>query len=527
MPDLAFTDAERDARFKRIGAPVAAIADLREVRDRFQKERDRVTLELEVNGVLSQFRLSGVRIGENTDADGIIFLRVFDETPGAGEARIRGYTTTADRTANTNHVFNAEGNDGATLTVDEANSSGLDVDGDDQVVIGTVAGNDSDAQLRCLLDWRIHFRNVYGGEVDDRIDGDQAAFDAMLDACDVAVDGISSALDAFGDAFDALMLGQVRDEIRSGERNVAVVGRSVDDGAVTIRKSGVLVDLARAMALNSGGSGEIHVLPFDLTASSVTFVSSNNGVFSMSAPTLLNSARAGRVTFRLQKPFDASGAETFKAILKLDGLSGPGAEVEGEGVLTVGKTYRSNILGIGTALMSRSFTKTGDAGNADLAAASAVSAIDGETTGNTAAGKFTVQVVANGSNWDFEFYKTTDTGQLTTANLVAKATNIATGAVFTATEQNGSGLTVSWQAGSGPTTTNTVTLDINQGEIVETDGELVPDSAFYDVTKGTNRGRFQDIIAKLRLTGLNTDASASVDDSFARANTVAEILQEP
>ena len=524
MADPSLTDAQRDAIFKRLGVPVAMIADVREFADRFRLNRERLVLEKELNGVLSKFSLTGIRIGENTDADGIIYIRVFDEDPGAGQAKVRGYTSAASRTADAgDHIFTGSAADGGTVTLAEANSSGVS----GTVVIGTVSANDSNPILRVLLDWRKHVRNVFGGEVDDKLDDDPELSAALT----IAIAGIGDALEralnsAAVGALDAVIMRTLRTEFSSTSSTPVTVQRSVDssNGAVSLRYGGVLADVDNDMEDNTGGSGEIHILPFDLSAGSVTGDGDNAGAFSASGPTLLNNARVGRYTFRLVKEFNSAGREEFQAELK---LSDEPTTIRGTGRLRVGAVYRDPDLGISSLTINRSFTKTDDAGNADLAAASAVSSIDGETTGNTASGQLGVQIDANASNWDISFYKTTDTSQFTSANLVAKATNIATAAVFTATEQNGSGLTVSWQVGSAPTDTNTVTLDINQFEIQEIGGNLVADSFYFDVTKGTNRGRFSEIISRAKRIGLNSDASASVDDSFARANTFAELLQEP
>ena len=525
--DLALTDAQRDAIFKRLGLYVAVEADLREVFRRFLLDRVRILPEFwnvaGAGAVLSDLALTGVRIGENTDVDGVIYLRVFDSDPAPGSAKVRGYTSAADRTADAGaHIFTGSAADGATITLAAANSSGVS----GTVLIGTVTANDSTPQARCLLDWKLHARNLLGGEVDDRLDFDADAFTIFKATCDAFAASIQGAIVSFATAMDDFLLTLVADQIRSGAANVATVSRTVaSDGEVTLRQSGLLADLADDMEDNTGGSGEIEVLTYGLTASAVTFDGDNAGVGTMAAPTLLGTAIPGTVTARLVKAFDAAGREEFELTLKpSDGT----AAIVGAGTLRVGATYRDPALGISSALLTRTFAKTGDGTNVHFAAATSVTSMTGETTGNTAAGQLTARVVANGAAWDFEFYKTTDTTQLTDANLVAKATAIATGAVFTATEQNGSGLEIAWRAGSAPVTANNVTLDIQQWEIVASGGRLTPDSFSWTVTlSATARGYFNDIIGKLRAITLNEDASPSVDDSFASANTVVQMLQVP
>ena len=71
--------------------------------------------------VLTTWSLTGVRPGFNTDAGNRIYVKLEDETPGAGQARVSLYSDSA-RTA---LVAQGSAADSSTITLAEQNSSGL------------------------------------------------------------------------------------------------------------------------------------------------------------------------------------------------------------------------------------------------------------------------------------------------------------------------------------------------------------------------------------------------------------------
>lgn len=530
MADRAITDALRDQVFKRLGAVVALASDAEETRDRFLLARSRLLLQLELNGVLSQFRLSGIRIGENTHASGVIYLRVFDETPGAGQARVRGYLSTADRAADTNHVFSAEGADGATLTVNEANSSGIGLTGSgDQVVIGTVAANDQNPHLYCLIPWREHVGNIFGREIDDRLDDDQDVRDAVTTVITQMRGDYETARLRAISLLNTVIARTIRTEFDVAALAPLGISRTVDasTGAVSLQFAGVLPETSNHMEDNTAGAGEIDVRQHQTTAGAVTADPDNAGVGTVSVQ-LLSQALPGTVTIRLVKEFDEVGLEEFVVEQSVDDL--PGVQIRGTGRARVGAVYRDLALGIQSLTISRTFTKSGDGGDTDFAAGSALTNMSGETTLNTAAGRLGLEIVANASNWDIHFHSTTDTSQFTTATRVASALDIATAAVFTATQVNSSGLEITWQLGSGPAAgAKAYHLDINQWEVQEQNDSLVADAFTFVISLGTDRGRFNRLLSRRLQFALNADAAGgeTVDENFARANTVLDLLQDP
>jgi hypothetical protein len=128
----------------------------------------------------------------------------------------------------------------------------------------------------------------------------------------------------------------------------------------------------------------------------------------------------------------------------------------------------------------------------------------GESSDNTNAGLLYGTVAANGSNWDISLYSD---ASKPTASLVAKATNIAASAVFTATARNRSGLTVIGKMAAGPAAGNTFTVDL---KVFSTDGRAdgAPDRFTFLVTLASI-GAWQEEIAELYHYYGESDAAAS------------------
>lgn len=84
-------------------------------------------------GVLGTWSLTGIRPTFNTDAANILYVKLEDETPGAGQARVSLYKDSA----RTSLVAQGSAANGATATLAEQNSSGLS----GTVVLGTVSAS--------------------------------------------------------------------------------------------------------------------------------------------------------------------------------------------------------------------------------------------------------------------------------------------------------------------------------------------------------------------------------------------------
>lgn len=87
----------------------------------------------DTGSVLSALTLTGIRPGFNTAAGGLLYGKLTDESPGAGQALVQVYSDSG-RTA---LVASGSGNNGTTVTLAEQNSSGLS----GTIAIGTVSAS--------------------------------------------------------------------------------------------------------------------------------------------------------------------------------------------------------------------------------------------------------------------------------------------------------------------------------------------------------------------------------------------------
>ena len=165
--------------------------------------------------------------------------------------------------------------------------------------------------------------------------------------------------------------------------------------------------------------------------------------------------------------------------------------------------------------LTRTFDKNStDGSDLNLAAATGATAptVTGITRQNSDGGTLYIEVVANGANWNFEFYKASTK---VAADLVAKATNIATAANFTATQQNRSGLQVAWKAGSAPVDAADVQLDANLFSTgTATQGA---DQFSFSITRSV-KGEIQDFVRRYLGWKLNEGASPTIADAVLQRN---------
>lgn len=283
-------------------------------------------------------------------------------------------------------------------------------------------------------------------------------------------------------------------------------------GNVSRSRTGWFYTVADAMEDETTG-GEQDVVKRTVAASAGTFSADNDGSGTVASHTPAEKAIAGRWRFKIVD--DTLGSERFDFEFTADEgdftLTGSGPQV---GMLWSGPN------GFGPITVLRTLTKTNDGSNVNLAATSACT-VTGETDQNTDNGVLYWIVVANGSNQDFEFYKSST---LHSSKLVAKAINIADAAAFTAVQQNASGIEVVWTAGSNPVATTTGQLNLNVFKLENDAGK--PDEFYVDVTVSGTPGLIQTILAEEFDAQLNSDTSGSesIPDNYAKAGTFVPFL---
>ena len=446
------------------------LLELRQHRFRYERNEVRVEDVNDFNANTSSWVLYGVNPGVNTDANGELFVRcvasggdwivtLFLASGGGAGDRVAVSGVTAD---------------GATATFTALNGYGIS--GTCLLDATVVAEIDDVHKLRCFTDYPVRDVQVFEGT---------ESFDATLRpivlASNIAVaDALKAAEASLVDAFRQCLIVYVASRINAASSIPLDKGYDVEDGAVSLIIKGILEDLRLAMIDNTTPQSITQAV---IAAGSVAFASGNVGLGTMVTPTMLEKALPGTITWRCSD--ETLGSEQFLASLR---RSDDGSIVEGKNPLYVGKEWKDADIGVSSAVLLRSLSKTGDGTNIYFSVLSSGWSVTGESTSNTNNGVLYPSIVANGGAWDISFYKSS--ARLST-DLVAKATSIANNAVFSAVAQRRSGLTVNGTAGSAMAAWSSGTLLLNAFK------SGPPADVFTSAVTRTSAGDIQKFLAEL------------------------------
>lgn len=510
--NLAHTDAEW-LRFlgRELGyAFFAPLRLLREVRDRFGDARTQVLNLVDWNSNISSITLSGVNFGTNCTTEGRLYVRI---VANGGNWDCNIYKATGggggDLVATATNVA-ASG----TGTLTASNSSGLT----GSVTLGSsiTAETNDRHQLLCFPDFRQMLSYIFTGT--DSIEDDEASRKAALDA----YDRIASKLD---EAIAELLLGVNRWAISAPGNPVArgnKFGKTqetglfadgpLDDGSGTITRgrTGLFEWLRLAMGDEATGSTQDLVKRTPSAAAGV-FSSANTGSGTVASHTPGQQCPAS--IWRFVCVDDTIGSEKFRTIISRTRTGDDRVNTDSS-LLTIRKAW-SGPLGFGPITLARTYTKSGDGSNVNLATVASLTVV-GETAQNTNAGVLYWKIESNAANWDISFF---NSSTLHSSTLVAKATNVATAAVFVAEPQNSSGLTVTWTVGSAPVTSTNSTLALNCFKTQNSQG--VPDEFSVTVSVAASPGVYMSILADETNAALrgDTSGSESISDNYVKAGT--------
>ena len=484
MPNPVRTQAQFDAFADRWLHPLRKAAAIKELLERFQKTDTVIVEQGDVSSYVGTWDLDGVVIGTNTDSAGRIFVRI----TGTGPYTVKGYKATGG--GGGDEMFTGAGAAGATVTLTAVNSSGIT----GTVVLGgsPAAATGDTIRLRCLPGMALFDRAVFTGS--DSRDGDliaaHQAFNAQAVRALTSLEQSAAAIMRRPDVVEWTAAF-----VKSGTGNgLFSPATEVDDDAVTLAVTGVIEDLREAMEDNT----TVQSIPVTtLSSGSVVYDSGNAGAGVLAVGAALPVMTAGTL---ILKCTDEAPPERFEVTFRPDDVTEP--TLVGQNDLVVGKEWNDPAIPLSLTL-ARDYTKTGDGSNVNL------SATDGSFTGvtrsNSDGGVLYGKTVANGSNWNLEFYKDSARTQL-----VAKATNIATAAAFTATQQNRSGLSVSWTAGSAPVNGNTYSIDANLFSVGP------PADVISLPISRSATGVIQDLVRRLVGWYLNQSGSPTIPDSLVQ-----------
>jgi hypothetical protein len=265
-------------------------------------------------------------------------------------------------------------------------------------------------------------------------------------------------------------------------------------------------------------AGEQRVLYRNPSATAGVFASSNVGKGTTSAPALSDAGQAGRWNFVCNRGTDSgnwNGDERFTAQFTPTDTTKPSYTASVD--LQIGKVWNGT-RGTGPLTAVRTYARA--VGSDTHFAAASFASFSGENSENTNAGLLYAKVTGTTPNFIYSFY--TDSGYLA-SSLVAQATGLSAATVFTATQQNASGLSVTWKSGSAPVAGNVAEIDCQP--FVVDNGSGVPDSWYFDITVPSAYGLIQETFGDELGAALNA-ASSGVDwdDKKMKAGTFYPFL---
>lgn len=520
MPNLGHTQAEwtHFAGEEEGYCWLVPMRRLEELANSFLLERIRITNDSDKNNNISYIDLTGVVYGTNTDTQGRIRVRF---VANAGNWDVRLYRATGAGAGDlVAHVTNVAA--GSTTALIADNSSGI---GGTIKIAGSITAEADDVHyLRVWADFRL-VAKAFETDADSLTDTNaSASYKAMLDAYTAAGNAIRGALAGFTSAFSRFAISDTgvpvakgRAFLLSADGTVFSESQRTDaDGNIVVDQSGLLTTQRVDMLAETTG-GTQDVIKRIPSAGAGVFPAANFGLGSVASHTPGEGAQTMSITATCVRGVDtgALGSEEFSISYNyLD---------KGQRVvrtmplnLRVNKTW-TGLLGIGPISLVRTFSKTGDGADLNLAAVTGATkpTVTGETNSNSDNGVYYWLVVTNGAAFNFEFYKS---ATYATETLVAKATNVAAAGTINASTQNGSGLTIGMTAGSAPVAGTTGTLNLNPFKVQN--ASRIADSFTIAVTVAASPGQYQSVVGRMfpgAYLNSDTSGSESISDDYVKA----------
>jgi len=503
MSNLALGQTAWNRFFRELGMWLAPIKCLRNESRRFNAKRNRIQVfELgDTASSTSLWTLAGVKIGTNTDEDGFLYVRITDESPGAGQATVNVYKAAGGSGGDL--VATGSGANGATISLTASNSSGLT----GTVKLGTVGASESNDvhRLQVFPDWGVRAPVVWDGTVAQDPESNRV-FLAALPRAEAQIENAIAQLEA---GLRAWLANRWAILMQSGQSSPINTSTDLTDGLVETTYIGLLED-GRVNMRDETTPAAQTIVKNAVSAGAGSFDSQNQGQGAMSAPSMEEWAPSA--TYRFECTDSTIGAEKF-AVSAIDSATGETTRAQNE--LQIGATFSDPLLGIRSALLTRTLTVTG--GSAHFATA-ADHTFTGETKDNTNDGVLYTKVVAgtvDPAKFCIEFYKASTYGS---NEIVGKTAEGAANATVAIAQRKTSGLGGSFKLGTAPVAGTTGNVNLNTFRTKNTNG--VPDKFTVAVTVAS-RGEFADGIAQSFRYRLNsaTSGAETIDDSYVSAGT--------
>ena len=381
MANLQKTQAQWTQIFREWGLFLKILKDLDFARKRYQFTRNVVIEEFEEAGKLGTWSLSGVRLNVNTDHQGVLYGKLLDENPGAGQAKVELYTDSA-RT-----VKVAEGSavDGFAITLAAVNNSGLT----GSVKIGTIAADDNDWRLVVLQDYYLQPQQVF-----DNTAPAQAALSDLIVLIEDTGSDLNSLKESIqGDVESDFIETRLREFLNSTNETIISILENDDSGIITITRSGLLVELKDAME-DESVAGAQTVIRNTVASASLSSDPDNVGFGGVVISNIEEYVENGTVILTCTD--ETIGSETFSVSQR---VAGSNQIINAANDLVVARLFRSVDIGV-QIVINRSLSETNDAGN-QLAGYS----FSGETDDNTDNGLLYVNLTDVAGTRTVDVYK--------------------------------------------------------------------------------------------------------------------------
>lgn len=383
--DWNLTDATRNAAYKRKGRPMSLSWDLAALAQWMHPQSDDYIAILvngdETRALITHIRLSAGTLFLDTDANGLGYGRVTDNTPGAGQSRWNIY---ADQ-ARTLLVATFDVADNGTGTL--VTQTGYTLAG--TIGAGAPSGNFDFAFLLLpplykLLD--LLFDDTFPEDAQN-----EQAFKNGLATARTQLLSAAAAIAAVAGTIQRTTFLRLMTSI-SAETTLIAPGltRDAETGEIEQRATGLLEDERLAMAANTGGSAEMKATAGTFSSASELATGTNATI---GTAALNDRAIPGPISFQCIKDLDGNGAPQFRPIFNPDdprrkASDGTAALGAGDIILTMGVTWKKPDWGIETLVVDYLASVANESSGTSLATTAALWSVINLTSENSTRGKF-------------------------------------------------------------------------------------------------------------------------------------------
>jgi hypothetical protein len=467
-------------------------------------------LDEEARSVISNWRITTCEPGTDTDSEGLLYCRIEDEDPGAGQATIYFYRgPNRDDSSDDELVATAAGANGAALTITP--ETGYTLAG--TVTIGTIgAGNDAH-------DFCIHVIVPPAQRVQQLFDGSQVDDGQIRDELLRRLSAMRASLAGARAQAEAAAAFVVNTKFR---RNLVGPGlplltttRRVVSGVVEETYSGILDDIYDGQADNTGGAGAIKAAAATLSGSP----SFPGWQGTATGPTYGQRGHAGDWVFRTIKNLTNTAPQLQGTFTPADTRRRPGEGTQSIEIvgrpLTIGAEWSCKEFGI-EALTVDYKASVSSVTSGLLSTTAGDWSVSGLTSSNSTGGV----VYARYDGSTIKFYKTSAGRTAQDADDVVASVTATTGQTATTKQATGaSGLTINFQTGAG---SGAVLVSGSTGDI-DFQAPTVTGSSLFRLTvsETTEGGEWQKRMRDGGVGGINyrvnTGTSPNLTDAQIRA----------